>query len=250
LSRKRKTKPRVKKIIEISLNSSTFDAGDIVLKSVGPMDAIAHKQLCQSSANYLGNFLGWTVDAHNWSLKQHIGWLTRHMKIAQPYESYGAFYNDNLVGFFSYSVGTSFLTTQICYYVDKRMAGKGIASEVLETLVQKAFYMKGFEAVELHIDVDNIASQKVAKRVGFELVQDYRCARSGKKGSGKMQLWVKISPTATSGISLDQYRSESFDYLAPAYLNYAVAIHAINSIKVLAEELKAYLSGTGFSPKA
>lgn len=249
MSRKKKTKLRVKKTVNINFKPTEFDAGDVVLRSVNPMDAIAHKKLCQSSANYLGNYLGWAIDAHNWSLKQHLVWLSRHMRISHPYESYGAFYQENLVGFFSYSVGTSFLTTQICYYVDKRMAGRGIASEVLETLVQKAFQLKGFEAVELHIDKDNLASQKVAQRVGFESVQEYKCARSGKKGSGQMQLWVKINPSSTSGINLDQYRNETFDYLAPAYLNYAVAIQAINSIKALAEDLNSYLAGTGFKPK-
>ena len=249
MSRKKKTKPRVIKQIVIKTDSPIFDAGDIVLKGVTPMDALDHKNLCQSGVNYLGHYLGWAVDAHNWSLKQHIAWLSRHMKISQPYESYGAFHNDRLVGFFNYSAGTSFLTTQICYYVDRQMAGKGIAKEALETLVQKAFYLKGFEAVELHIDVENIASQKVATRAGFEAVQNYKCSRSGTKGSGHMQLWVKINPYATSGINLEQYRNESFDYLAPAYLNYAVAIEVINTLKTLSEELKGYLAGTGFIPK-
>jgi hypothetical protein len=113
LSRKKKTKLRVIKAVNKEFKASIFDAGEVVLRSVGPMDAIAHKKLCQSSANYLGNYLGWAIDAHNWSLKQHVGWLSRHMRISHPYESYGAFFNENLVGFFSYSVGTSFLTTQI-----------------------------------------------------------------------------------------------------------------------------------------
>ena len=249
MSRKKRTKPRVVKQIKLNPEVSNFDPGNVVLRAIGPMDAIAHKNLCQSSANYLGNYLGWAVNAHNWSLKEHLKWINSHSRIAEPYESYGAFSDGWLVGFFSYSVGTSFLTTQICYYVDKRMSGRGIASEVLETLVQKAFIFKGFEAVELHIDVDNLASQRVARKAGFQQVQDYWCAKSGTKGSGHMQLWVKINPSASSGIDLDHYRNENFDYLAPAYLNYAVAIQAINALKELAEELKTYLSAVGFVPR-
>jgi hypothetical protein len=39
---------------------------------------------------------------------------------------------------------------------------------------------------------------------------------------------VKINPAYTSGIDLDQNENQTIEYLAPAYLNYTVAIQAIN----------------------
>jgi hypothetical protein len=64
------------------------------------------------------------------------------VRIPHPCESYDAFYYENLIGFLSHSVGTSFLTTQICYYIDVRMTGNSIASEELETLVQRLSTLK------------------------------------------------------------------------------------------------------------
>ena len=225
-----------------------FEAGDLVLRGVSPYDALSHKEMCQASAGYLGSYLGWAINSHNWSMKEHLTWLIRHAKVPQPYESYGAFIDNRMVGFFSYSAAKDFLGTQICYLVDQRCAGMGIATEVLETLVQKAFTLKGFEYVELHIDVDNLASKKVATKVGFSPAVSYSCAGGGSQGSGHMQVWVKLNPRGTSGITLESFQDEVGAYLAPAYHNMAMAMHAIEQIKSLSVQLQTYLSATGFTP--
>ncbi len=215
-----------------------FEVGEIQLKRVGPEHALQHKTLCDTSSESLGAYLGWAENVSRWRLKDHIGWLQVFHRIAEPFNSYGAFYKDRLVGYFSYGAAVDHLGVQICYYVSDYCAGRGIASEVTETLVEKAFVMGKFEYVELHIDIENIPSQAVAKKVGFEAVHKYNCAKSGNKGSGKMEVWVKINPKSKYGVTLDDFREGKFEYLIPAYHDLNSAYRAASLMAEIADGIR------------
>jgi RimJ/RimL family protein N-acetyltransferase len=83
---------------------------------------------------------------------------------------------------------------QAVYFVHKKSASKGITSIALEQLVEVAFLTHKFLHVELHIDVLNVASQKVAEKLGFEVIDSYDAPKMGKKGSGHFEIWAKSNP--------------------------------------------------------
>jgi hypothetical protein len=116
----------------------------------------------------------------------------------------------------------------------------GIGSLLTDVMVQRAFIFNKFQYVELHIDVENIASQRVAEKNGFQAVVDYECAKSGKLGSGKMQVWVKINPDFADSISLDDFRNGNNEYLIPAYHSLNAAVAAISALRVLAEIMSGF----------
>lgn len=215
-----------------------FDIGEIYFKPLTPWDAAKHKTLCEVSAEHLGEYLGWAEDVSKWHMKHHIRWITTHQKIKAPYESFGAWYKDKLIGFFTFSPAQDFLGVQICYYVSSECNKRGIATLATSALVEKAFTLAQFEYAELHIDVENIASQRVAQKCGFEPVIDYSCPKSGTKGSGKMQIWVHVNPQNRSGITLDNFRNQEYSYLIPAYHSYSTALASAKAMEIVLDKIK------------
>jgi len=170
-------------------------------------------------------------------MKDHLKWINDHSKYQAPYEALGAFYEDQLLGFFTYSPAHDFLGVQICYYVSDKAMGRGIATLATETLVQKAFTLGGFGYVELHIDVENLGSKKVATKVGFEPVITYSSPKSGTLGSGTMQVWVLINPAKRDQITLEDFKEEKFEYLALAYQNLQFALASARAMREITDKL-------------
>lgn len=56
---------------------------------------------------------------------------------------------------------------EISYWLDKEYWGKGYVSEVAQALVRYAFETLGFSSVSTCHAMDNFASQRVLKRIGF-----------------------------------------------------------------------------------
>lgn len=57
---------------------------------------------------------------------------------------------------------------EIGYWVDARHLRKGFASEMSMALTRVAFEALGMNRVEIHVDTRNIASQGVARKLGFK----------------------------------------------------------------------------------
>lgn len=57
---------------------------------------------------------------------------------------------------------------ELAYWMDARKQGKGYMTEALETL-EKNLFNRGVNRLSLHIDTDNAASEKMAKRLGYTL---------------------------------------------------------------------------------
>jgi ribosomal-protein-serine acetyltransferase len=58
-------------------------------------------------------------------------------------------------------------TTEIGYWLDKDMQGKGIITRATKTLVTYAFEEYGLNKVEIHAAVGNYRSRAVPERLGF-----------------------------------------------------------------------------------
>ena len=171
-----------------------IDIGECFIQRCRPRDALEHMKACQESANYLGDYLGWGVDAPTWNFKQHASWILHHARTTDPHESYCVYFKNKLIGFFSYGSGADKHGIQICYWVRKGYEGNGVATAVTEILTQKAFFPKRFGYVEIHVDKANLASRKVPEKLGFEIDEEYRCLPHGTKETGEMLVYVKYNP--------------------------------------------------------
>jgi Acetyltransferase (GNAT) domain len=170
-------------------------------------------------------------------MKHHLSWISAHSKTKGYWEAFGAFLNEQMVGFITFSPAKDFLGIQICYYTSALYHSKGVCTLLAEVMVQRAFVINNFHYAELHIDVENIGSQRVAEKNGFEVVKDYLCSKSGNRGSGKMQVWVKINPKYAFEMTLEEFRNGESEYLAPAYQSLSMAFQAIKSLQELSGAL-------------
>lgn len=64
---------------------------------------------------------------------------------------------------------------ELAYWMDARKQGKGYMTEALSAL-EKDLFNRGVNRISLHIDTGNVASEKMAKRLGYVLegtLRDY-----------------------------------------------------------------------------
>ena len=210
------------------------DIEDLTLRPVTMYDVLKHKRMCDASKADLGKFLGFAEDIGKWEMKHHLKWIARHVKLQGYYQAFGAFYKDQMLGLITFSPAKDFLGIQICYYTSSLYSSRGICTMLTELMVSRAFIMENFRYVELHIDLENIGSQRVAEKNEFQVVADYECSKSGRLGSGKMQVWVKINPKYSAELSLEDFRNNDDSYLAPAYQSLDSAFNALKELQNLA----------------
>jgi len=87
---------------------------------------------------------------------------------------YVAFAGDRLIGGCGLLPRIGPGALEIGYHVGADATGHGYATEMAATLIDVAFDVCGVERIELHIDPENIASIRVAERLGvpFERMSD------------------------------------------------------------------------------
>jgi RimJ/RimL family protein N-acetyltransferase len=210
------------------------DIEDITLRPITMYDVLKHKRMCDASKKDLGKFLGFAEEIGEWEMKHHLKWIASHVKLKGYYQAFGAFYEDHMLGVITFSPAKDFLGIQICYYTSSLYSSRGICTLLTDLMVSRAFFMENFRYVELHIDIENIGSQRVAEKNKFEVVADYECSKSGRLGSGKMQVWVKINPKYSAELSLEDFRNNDDSYLAPAYQSLDSAFNALKELQNLA----------------
>ena len=98
---------------------------------------------------------------------------------------FGIFNEGKLLGVGIYS----FLTyspngCQILIWMRKSALGKNMGTYFLKRLTSHAFYKKEFRFVELMIDETNLASRRMAKKVGYVHIESFAAYTQGEKGSG------------------------------------------------------------------
>ncbi len=174
-------------------NDFSFNLGDLAIVPTSLRHAVPYMKACQESKNYLGDYLDWGVTVSKRPYKDFFEEISRLIKKSQAFPSFSIFYGERFVGFFEFSQACDNYGAQICYWVTKPFSGCGIATEITDILVERAFLGYRFNYIELHIDEENIASKRIPEKLGFSVQDNYQ-EKMGKKGSGKMQLWVKENP--------------------------------------------------------
>jgi RimJ/RimL family protein N-acetyltransferase len=80
----------------------------------------------------------------------------------------------------------------IGYWVDVNHLGRGLATRVARILADEALTHDDVHAVEIHHDVYNVASGRVAEKAGFTAVADYEREPEGPGGCGVFRRWVRV----------------------------------------------------------
>ena len=160
---------------------------------INPLLAKEHMNLCREGKGDLDNHLelGDLLTTSNFS--KHAKLLVGLYKLSPLYPTFMVMYGKKLVGIFKFSRPKYMGGVQLIYYIRKGFQGKGIASFALKHISQIAFYTHKYLHIELHIDVDNLASKKVAEKAGFDSRFDYVDQPIGLKGSGNMEIYILVN---------------------------------------------------------
>jgi RimJ/RimL family protein N-acetyltransferase len=81
---------------------------------------------------------------------------------------------------------------ELGYVVAPDVRGKGVASELLRQLSTWAFSDRGAQRLTLLIDVENIGSQRVAERAGYQLEGVLRNSYFKQDLRSDTQLWSRL----------------------------------------------------------
>ena len=110
----------------------------------------------------------------------------QRMLNSRKIDLFGIFHNRKLLGVANfYWTAYSENGTQITIWMRQGEKNKGLGTYFMKRLTSHAFYKKGFRFAELVIDEQNIASRRMAEKVGYELMEILEVETQGKLGSGK-----------------------------------------------------------------
>jgi hypothetical protein len=160
---------------------------------INPLLAKEHMDLCREGKGDLDNHLELGDLLTTTKFKKHAKLLAGFYRLSPLYPTFMVMYGKKLVGIFRFSPPKYIGGVQLIYYIRKGFQGKGIASFALKHISQIAFYTHKYLHIELHIDVDNLASKKVAEKAGFDSRFDYVDAPIGVKGSGNMEVYTLVN---------------------------------------------------------
>jgi ribosomal-protein-serine acetyltransferase len=124
-----------------------------------------------------------TVDENREYLSKWLGWLKFTNKVEDTFKylvekekeekagkkvEYAMFDNDLYIGNIAiFRIKKESRSCEMGYWLSSKFAGKGYMSEAVNILEKEAFENLNMNRIELHIDTENIASEKVAKKNNY-----------------------------------------------------------------------------------
>ena len=162
-----------------------FSNGVITIRPFEPEDVPGFFTAVRASAEVLGRWMPWCHA--DYSMDEASEWLTT----CQTAWSQGASYPFLIIGPESHEVIGSVDINQINrdhnfgnigYWVASVHSGKGFATAAVKLVAQYGFNEIGFNRLEIVAQVENIASRRVAEKVGarFECIARNRLVGWGK----------------------------------------------------------------------
>lgn len=104
---------------------------------------------------------------------------------SQEVDLYGLFQGRRLIGIGLYHPLTySDYGCEIVFYVRSSEANKGIGTYLLKRLTLHAIYEMKFRFTSVLIDETNLSSRAIAKKIGYEHIENFDGHTEGKKASG------------------------------------------------------------------
>jgi RimJ/RimL family protein N-acetyltransferase len=151
---------------------TSFSDGVITIRPFEPEDVPSFFAAIRASAQVLGRWMPWCHA--DYSMDEAKAWLAT----CQAAWSQGASYPFLIIGPESHEVMGSVDINQINrdhnfgnigYWVASAYSGKGIATAAVKLVTQFGFTEASFARLEIVTQVENIASRRVAEKVGAKL---------------------------------------------------------------------------------
>lgn len=191
--------------------------GNLTIRPVTRRDARPLMLAVQNPASNIKDFFGWAVDAQRWQFPQFAAFIEHYMRYPFPYEAFSIYYGKQWLGIFTCGGAYDHHGTQIAYFLDRKWQGKGVATEVVDVLTERAFKLRGWDYCEIHVDDANEASRRIPEKLGFEVLSKYACEPHGLKETGQYSVYFKLNPTPTADRSYMNYAMGVRHYTHPAW---------------------------------
>jgi len=143
---------------------------EIVLKIPQLEEASILFNLIEKNREHLREYLGW-VDGTR-SKEDSAQFIQTELKKASDQQALCLFiwFREKLVGV----IGCVFIdqlnrSTTIGYWLDQEHQSRGIMTRSIKALIDYIFQVLGLHRIEIQCAVNNIKSQKIPKRLGFQL---------------------------------------------------------------------------------
>ncbi|HNY25040.1 MAG TPA: GNAT family N-acetyltransferase [Alphaproteobacteria bacterium] len=145
----------------------TLDEYGIELRRIKPTFELAKEvfEIVERNREYLGYWLPWVARTN--SVTDEYDGLSH---VYNKEWTYLIFKDNKVIG----SIGfvkreESKRKVEIGYWLDKKFGGNGIMTNAVKILEKAVFEIDGWNKIEIHCDTNNISSQNIPKRLGYNL---------------------------------------------------------------------------------
>jgi ribosomal-protein-serine acetyltransferase len=140
---------------------------DLRLKQLDVSQAEYLFELTEKDREYLSKWLPWPNKTHSSKDSRiFIESIIQKRKNKEEY-GFGIEFEKNLVGHISLIHLKDVRDPEIGYWISSNYAGKGITTKAVTALTQFGFNTLKLKKIIIRANPDNIASNKVAKKVGY-----------------------------------------------------------------------------------
>jgi ribosomal-protein-serine acetyltransferase len=181
---------------ELMMIPETIDAGPVTLQRCTADHASDLDQAINESLPELMPFLPWATADHG------LEATTSYLVESQSNWDKGVSFNYALLTPDGEVVGSCGLLTrqgpdvfEIGYWIHSSYAGRGYATAVSLALAEIGLAQPEIDCVEIHHDVKNPASGRVAAKAGFRQVRSIEVERKAPGESGTHLVWERSRPS-------------------------------------------------------
>lgn len=172
--------------------SETLDAGPVTLRRWTVDRADDLDQAINESLPELMPFMAWATADHD--LQSTAGYLVQSQGEWTSEESFNYAIltpRGEVVGACGLMSRLGPEVLEIGYWVRSAQAGKGYATAAAACLASAGLGQPGIDRVEIHHDVDNPASGRVAAKAGFRQMGAISVRKKAPSDSGTHLVWVR-----------------------------------------------------------
>ncbi|HSD79279.1 MAG TPA: GNAT family N-acetyltransferase [Solirubrobacteraceae bacterium] len=167
---------------------------DLVVRSWTEADAPALARAVDESLEHLRPWMPWAQEPAGVDVRR--AWIRDQLaaEAAGGDRAYGLFVGDLVVGGCGLHARIGPGGLELGYWVHPAYTGRGLATRAGRFAVRQAFAQPGVDRVEIHHDVANAASGRVAAALGFAAVGELRRAPEAPAETGVMRVWRLCRP--------------------------------------------------------
>jgi RimJ/RimL family protein N-acetyltransferase len=168
----------------------------LLLRRYEPADADLYYDAIQANRGHLAEFLPprqeamrSPADAESVIRWLEVMWQRREVFVYGIWELASAGYTGEV---YLANADWHVPSIEVGYFLLREKTGQGYATEAARALVEAAFTCLGAVRVDLQCAADNLASQRVAERLGFALEGRQRLRHRKKSGALVDRLWYGL----------------------------------------------------------